>query len=151
MEDEWSSNATSTASRLMFVYVLSSHYLPPSPSPPQFARNHTQSPGREPLPYSEGCGLNQYHLRSLRSEDVVAAAPPLFKGMWAACCRSMKEWGTETCKREPKKWEAPQVRHNVYTASNSSVPLLIVIPQVTYLRFLYSTPPHRRLHLVSVQ
>lgn len=110
MEDEWSSNATSTASRLMFVYVLSSHYLPPSPSPPQFARNHTQSPGREPLPYSEGCGLNQYHLRSLRSEDVVAAAPPLFKGMWAACCRSTVECGRETRKGGPRKWEALHVR-----------------------------------------
>jgi hypothetical protein len=45
-----------------------------------FAYNEMQSPGCKPLPYSEGCGLNQHHLSSLRSEDVVAAAPSLSKG-----------------------------------------------------------------------
>jgi hypothetical protein len=39
-----------------------------------------QSPGCKPLLYSEGCGLNQHHLSSLRSEDIVAAAPSLSKG-----------------------------------------------------------------------
>jgi len=52
--------------------------LPPSPSPPQFAHNEMQSPGCEPLPYSKGCGLNQHHLSSLRSEDIVTA-PLLFQ------------------------------------------------------------------------
>jgi hypothetical protein len=82
-EGERSFNSTSTASRLMSAHPPS--FLPPphSPSPPRFAPNHTQRPGREPLPSFEGCGLNKQRIGSLRSEDAAARAPPLSKGMWA--------------------------------------------------------------------
>jgi hypothetical protein len=68
---------------------------PPPPSPPQFTHNHTQQLGSESLPSIEGCGPDQSPHCSLTSEDAVAAAPPLFQGMWAAYHRSTEEWGME--------------------------------------------------------
>jgi len=84
MRGERSLNATSTASRLMFVHFP---LLPPPPSPTTTsvlalaASNFTYHPGDKPLPSIEGCGLPQDPLRSLRSE-VTATVPPLSKGMW---------------------------------------------------------------------
>jgi hypothetical protein len=75
---------------------------PPPPSPPQFARNHTQQPGNKPLPSIEGRGLDKSSHCSLTSEDAVAAAPPLFQGMWAAYHRSMEEWGMEKHEGGPR-------------------------------------------------
>ena len=42
--------------------------LPPMSLTPQIHPNHVQQHGHKPLPSSGGCGLNQHHLSSLRSE-----------------------------------------------------------------------------------
>ena len=82
-EGDRSFNLPSTPSWLNFSHPLSSFHHHPSPSPPPFAPNNTKQHGYKPLPASEGCGLNQHRLSSLRSEVAAPAAPPLSKGMWA--------------------------------------------------------------------
>jgi len=76
--------------------------LPPSPSPPQFAHNEMQSPRHEPLPYSKGCGFNQHHLSSLRSEDVVAAPLPFSKGCGWLVVTQWKNRGRRHARGNPR-------------------------------------------------
>jgi hypothetical protein len=80
---ERSFNYTSTASTvdvrsftLLPLPPSLHHHLRPYPLRLQLARR----PRHQPLPSTEGCGLNQHHVSSLRSEVAAAAAPPLPKG-----------------------------------------------------------------------
>ena len=69
LEGERSSNRTSTPSWLIFVCPP---LIPPphsSPSPPQFAANHTQQHRNKPLPSLEGCGLKSRHSSSFTHAD----------------------------------------------------------------------------------
>jgi hypothetical protein len=111
------------------VDICSSSPIPPPPlsrSPPQFALNHTQPAGNEPLPSLEGCGLNFKPLNSLRNADSGESAPPLSTGMWAAYGRSMEDWGVELGMRkyegEPKTTTTAVTTKTIPTAPNLGLP-----------------------------
>lgn len=91
----------------MFAHPLS--FFPPSlPSQWQFGPNHRKLPNHEPLPYVEGCGLNQWPSNSLRSKDSTAAASPFSTGMWASLFLLNRGIGGGETWGEPGIWRHMQ-------------------------------------------
>jgi hypothetical protein len=77
---------------------------PPSPplSPPQFARNHLKSPGHEPLPSIEGCGLNHQHFGMRKTDDSRTRPSPLQRDVGGHILARRWNWGGRNTRGDPK-------------------------------------------------